>query len=52
MNKVILIGNITKDVELTKTTTNISVARMTLAVPRKFKNAVRPSKKGSRTFWN
>lgn len=39
MNKVILIGNITKDVELTKTTTNISVARITLAVPRKFKNA-------------
>lgn len=39
MNKVILIGNLTKEVELTKTTTNISVARMTVAVKRKFKNA-------------
>lgn len=39
MNKVILIGNIVRDIEVTKTTTGISVARIVLAVERKFKNA-------------
>lgn len=39
LNKVILIGNITKDVELMTTTSGISVCRFTLAVNRKFKNS-------------
>lgn len=34
MNKAILIGRITKDIELNKTNTGISVARFTLAVNR------------------
>ena len=38
MNKVILIGNLTKTPELTTTTNGISVARFTLAVRRKFQN--------------
>lgn len=39
MNKVILIGNLTKDPELSTTTSGISVCRLTLAVQRKFENA-------------
>lgn len=39
MNKVILIGNLTKDPELTTTQSGISVARFTIACQRKFKNA-------------
>ena len=39
MNKTILIGNLTKDPELTQTTSGIAVAKFTLAVQRKFKNA-------------
>lgn len=39
LNKVILIGNITKDIELMTTTSGISVCRFTLAVNRKFKNS-------------
>lgn len=39
MNKVILIGNLTKDPELTQTPSGISVCRFTLAVPRRFQNA-------------
>lgn len=39
MNKVILIGNLTKDPELTTTNSGISVCRFTLAVPRRFSNA-------------
>jgi single-strand DNA-binding protein len=39
MNKVILIGRLTKDTELTTTTSGVSIAKNTLAVNRKFKNA-------------
>ncbi len=39
MNRVILIGNLTKDPELHTTTSGISVAKFTLAVSRRFKNA-------------
>ena len=39
MNKVILIGNLTKDPELTTTTSGISVCRFTLAVSRRFTNS-------------
>lgn len=39
MNKVILIGNLTKDPELTTTNSGISVCKFTLAVPRRFQNA-------------
>lgn len=39
MNKVILVGNLTKDPELTTTQNGVSVARFTVAVQRKFKNA-------------
>lgn len=38
MNKVLLCGNLTRDVELTSTTSGISVARFTLAVQRNFAN--------------
>ena len=38
MNKVILIGNTTNDVEKTTTSTGISCARFGLAVKRKFPN--------------
>ena len=38
MNKVFLIGNLTKDPELTTTTSGISVCRFTLAVQRRFSN--------------
>lgn len=39
MNKVILIGNLTKDPELTTTTSGISVCRFALAVSRRFTNS-------------
>lgn len=39
MNKVILIGRLTKDLELKKTASGISVIQFTLAVNRPFKNA-------------
>lgn len=39
MNKAIIIGNLTKDPELTQTTNGISICRFTLAVQRKFTNA-------------
>lgn len=38
MNKVILIGNLTRDPELTQTNSGISVARISIAVSRKFAN--------------
>lgn len=39
MNKVMLIGNLTKDPELTTTNSGISVCRFTLAVSRRFTGA-------------
>jgi len=39
MNKAILIGNLTKDPELSTTTSGISVTKFTIAISRKFKNA-------------
>lgn len=39
MNKVFLIGNLTKDPELSQTNSGISFCRFTLAVPRRFQNA-------------
>ncbi len=39
MNKVFLIGNLTRDPELTTTTSGISVCRMSIAVGRRFSNA-------------
>ncbi len=39
MNKIILIGRLTKDPELTTTTSGVSVCRMSLAVPRRFTNS-------------
>lgn len=39
MNKVILMGRLTKDPEFTTTTNGVSVARFTLAVQRQFRNA-------------
>ena len=39
MNKVILIGNLTRDPELTQTTSGISVCRFSLAVSRRFTNS-------------
>lgn len=39
MNKVILTGNLTRDVELATTQSGISVARFTIAVQRRFANA-------------
>src|SRR5574344_1393760 len=38
MNKVIEIGNLTKDVELLKTNSGVSVAQFTIAVKRNYKN--------------
>lgn len=38
MNKVILIGNLTKDPEITTTSNGVSVGKFTLAVQRKFRN--------------
>lgn len=39
MNKVFLIGNLTRDPELRTTSTGIAVCTFTLAVSRRFKNA-------------
>ena len=39
MNKVILIGNLTKDPELSTTNRGINYCRFTLAVPKRFANA-------------
>lgn len=39
MNKVFLIGNLTRDPELTETSSGISVCRFTLAVKRNYQNA-------------
>ena len=36
MNKVILVGNLTKDPELTTTNSGVSLCKFTLAVPRRF----------------
>lgn len=36
MNRVILIGNLTKDPELTTTNNGISLCKFTIAVPRRF----------------
>ena len=38
MNKVMLIGNLTRDPELTATNSGVSVCRFSLAVPRRFAN--------------
>lgn len=39
MNKCILIGNLTKDPELTTTSNGIAVCRFTIAVSRRYSNA-------------
>lgn len=39
MNKVILIGNLSKDPELSTTNGGVSVCRFTIAVQRRFQNA-------------
>ena len=39
MQKFIGIGRTTKDIELSQTTSGVAVAKFTLAIPRKFKNA-------------
>lgn len=39
MNKVILIGNLTKDTELTETTSGVAVCKFDIAVSRPFANA-------------
>lgn len=39
MNRVYLIGNLTRDPELSTTTSGISVCRMSIAVSRRFANA-------------
>lgn len=39
MNKVILVGNVTKDIELKTTTNGIATCTFSIAVNRKFKNA-------------
>ncbi len=39
MNKVMLIGNVTKDLELKTTTNGIATCTFSIAVNRKFKNA-------------
>lgn len=39
MNKVILIGNLTRDPEISQTSSGIAVAKMSIAVSRKFANA-------------
>jgi single-strand DNA-binding protein len=43
MNKVILLGRLTKDVELKHTSNNTAVASFTLAVNRKFKQENQPT---------
>ena len=39
MNKVILIGNLSRDPEITTTNSGVSVCRFALAVQRRFQNA-------------
>lgn len=39
MNKVYLIGNLTRDPEISTTTSGLSVCRMSIAVSRRFSNA-------------
>ena len=39
MNKVILIGRLTKDVEMRQTPNGVSLARFSIAVTRRFKNS-------------
>lgn len=39
MNKVILIGNLTKDPEITTTSNGVSVCRFTLAISRRYTNS-------------
>lgn len=39
MNKVILIGNLTRDPELSTTNSGVSVCRFSIAVTRKFENS-------------
>ena len=39
MNKVILIGNLTRDPELTETPSGVAVCRFSIAVSRRFANA-------------
>ena len=39
MNKCILVGNLTKDNELSKTSNGVSVCRFTIAVSRRYSNA-------------
>ena len=39
MNKAIIIGNLTKDVDSATTANGIAVAKFTVAVPRRFANA-------------
>ena len=39
MNKVILIGNLTRDPELTTTTNGVSICRFAVAVTRKYTNS-------------
>ena len=39
MNKVLLVGNLTKDPELTTTTNGISVCRFSIAVSRRYVGA-------------
>lgn len=39
MNKVIIVGNVTKDLELKTTTNGIATCTFSIAVNRKFKNA-------------
>lgn len=39
MNKVILIGNLTRDPEMSQTPNNVAVTKMSIAVNRKFTNA-------------
>ena len=39
MNRITLIGNLTKDPELSNTSSGISVCRFTVAVARRFANA-------------
>ena len=38
MNKIFLVGNVTKEVELSKTPSGVQVCRFTLAVSRDYKN--------------
>lgn len=39
MNKVLLVGNLTKDPDLTTTTNGVSVCRFAIAVTRKYSNS-------------